>query len=78
MNSNEHFSLTTFTDTTKKVCICSALSLFFIVLFIISPLSNFFLTSIVMKIVTLLVLSYTLYLNNEQTNYLRNANQLNL
>ena len=78
MNSNEHFSLTTFTDTTKTVCICSALSLFFIVLFIISPLSNFFLTSIVMKIVTLLVLSYTLYLNNEQTNYLRNANQLNL
>ena len=31
-----------------------------------------------MKIVTLLVLSYTLYLNNEQTNYLRNATQLNL
>jgi hypothetical protein len=31
-----------------------------------------------MKIVTLLVLSYTLYLNNEQTNYLRNASQLNL
>lgn len=78
MNSNEHFSLTTFTDTTKRVCTCSAISIFFIVLFIISPLSNFFLTSMFMKIVTLLLLSYTLYLNNEQTNYLRNASQLNL
>jgi hypothetical protein len=78
MSSNEHFNLITFTDTTKKVCTCSAASIFLIVLFIISPLSNFFLTSILMKIVTLLLLCYTIYLNIEQTNYLRKANQLNL
>ena len=78
MNSNEHFSLNTFTDTTKRVCTCSALSIFLIVLFIISPLSNFFLTSVFMKIITILLLIYTLYLNYRQTEYLRKANQLNL
>jgi hypothetical protein len=78
MNSNEHFSLNTFTDTTKRVCTCSALSIFLIVLFIISPLSNFFLTSVFMKILTILILAYTLYLNYQQTEYLRKANQLNL
>jgi hypothetical protein len=78
MSSNEHFNLITFTDTTKRVCTCSALSIFLIVLFVISPLSNFFLTSIFMKLVTLLLLCYTIYLNIQQTNYLRNASQLNL
>ena len=78
MNSNEHFSLTTFTDTTKKVCTCSAISIFLIVLFIITPLSRFFLTSVIMKTITIVLLSYTLYLNYQQTNYLRNATQLNL
>jgi hypothetical protein len=78
MNSTEHFSLTTFTETTKKVCTCSAISIFLIVLFIITPLSRFFLTSLLMRIITIILLIYTLYLNNEQTNYLRNATQLNL
>jgi hypothetical protein len=76
MDSDEHFSLTTFTDTTKKVCICSALSIFLIVLFIISPLSNLFLTSVVMKFIILLTLIYTIYLNNQQTNLLNNANNI--
>ncbi len=78
MNSNEHFSLTTFTDNTKIVCSCSALSIFLIVLFIISPLSSFFLTSLFMKIIIVILLGYTLYLNYNQTNYLRNANKLNV
>ena len=78
MTSNEHFNLITFTDTTKKVCICSATSIFLIVLFIISPLSNFFLTSVVMKIIILILLYYTITLNIKQTNYLRNASQLEL
>lgn len=78
MNSSDHFSLSAFTDTTKKVCTCSAISIFLIVLFVISPLSNFFITSIVMKIITLSLLAYTMYLNIQQTEYLRNASQLNV
>lgn len=78
MNTTEHFSLTTFTNTTKRVCSCSALSIFLIVLFIISPLSKFFLTSIFMKIIIVILLAYTLYLNLQQTNHLRNAYTLKL
>jgi hypothetical protein len=76
MSLDEHFSLTTFTDTTKKVCICSALSIFLISLFIISPLSNLFFTSVVMKSVILIILIYTIYLNNQQTTLLNNANTI--
>jgi len=78
MNSNEHFSLATFTDTTKRACTCSAISIFFIVLFIISPLSSFFITSIFMRIIILLLLIYTIYLNIQQIDYLRNVNKLKL
>ena len=78
MNQNEHLSITTLTDTTKQACTCSAISIFLIVIFIISPLSSFFLTSIFMKIVILILLIYTIYLNSIQTNYLRNASQLKL
>jgi hypothetical protein len=73
MDSNTPFNLMIFTDETKKVCLCSATSIFLIVLFIISPLSNFFTTSLLMKIVTLVLLGYTIYLNNKQTNLLREA-----
>ena len=73
MDSDTPFNLMIFTDSTKKVCMCSASSIFIIVLFIIGPLSNFFLTSILMKVISLILLVYTIYLNNEQTNLLRLA-----
>ena len=76
MDSNDHFSVIVFTDTTKKVCIFSAISLFLIILFVISPLSKIFIVSSIMKLVTLILLLYTMYLNNEQTNILRKALQI--
>jgi hypothetical protein len=76
MDSNTPFNLMIFTDETKKVCLCSATSIFLIVLFIISPLSNFFTTSLLMKFVTLVILVYTIYLNNKQTELLREANSV--
>jgi hypothetical protein len=78
MNSNEQFSLNAFTDSTKRACTCSAISIFLIILFIISPLNQFFLTTIFMKILILVLLGYTIYLNSKQTDYLRNASTLNL
>ena len=75
MNSNQPFNLMIFTDSTKKVCMCSATSIFIIVLFIISPLSNLFKTSLFMKLIALILLIYTIYLNNYQTNLLRDASQ---
>jgi len=58
------------TDMTRKVCLCSFISIVLIVLFIISPLSSFLLTSSIMKILILIILGYTIYLNNHQTNML--------
>jgi hypothetical protein len=75
MDSDTPINLTIFTNETKKICMCSATSIFIIVLFIISPLSNFFKTSMLMKIFALILLVYTLYLNNDQTNLLRKASQ---
>ena len=73
MDSTTPFNLIIFTDSTKKICMCSAVSILLIIIFIISPLSNFFMTSVLMKIITLIILAYTIYLNIIQTNYLRNA-----
>jgi hypothetical protein len=73
MDSSTPFNLIIFTDSTKKICTCSAISIFLIILFVISPLSNFFMTSMVMKIIILIILAYTIYLNIIQTNYLRTA-----
>jgi hypothetical protein len=73
MDSSTPFNLIIFTDSTKKICMCSAVSIFLIILFIISPLSNFFMTSMLMKIIILIILAYTIYLNIIQTNYLRSA-----
>jgi hypothetical protein len=74
MDTEQSFNVSLFTDETKKICTCSALSIIIIVLFVISPLSNFFKTSIFMKIISLILLGYTLYLNNNQTNLLRSVN----
>ena len=74
MDTNNHFSLITFTDETKKICTFSAISIFLIILFIISPLSNFFVTSTIMKIIIVIILGYTIHLNIKQTELLKLAN----
>ena len=59
-----------FTNITKQVCVCSFVSIFLIILFIISPLSNFVMASTFMKIIIVIILGYTIYLNIYQTNIL--------
>ena len=73
MDLDAPFNLIIFTDSTKQICTCSAISIFLIILFIISPLSNFFITSTLMKIVVLIILAYTIHLNMIQTTYLKTA-----
>ncbi len=65
--------LQVFTDSTKKMCTCTAASVFLIFLFVLSPLSNIFLISPLMKIITVIALTYTIYLNNLQINLLSSA-----
>jgi hypothetical protein len=65
------------TDKTKKICICSVLSMALIILFILSPLSNLFITSIFMKLIAILILAYTIYLNTNQSFTLQNIDKDN-
>jgi len=58
-------------SSTKNICLCCFISIFLIVLFVISPLSNFFKTSMFMKIIIIFLLSYTFYLNVLQTNQIK-------
>jgi len=53
-------------DLSKKICMCTYISIFFIILFIMSPLNNFVKTSAFMKVLVLIILGYTLYLNIHQ------------
>ena len=73
MSSEPSTNLSIFTDSTKSICICTAASITIIILFVLSPLSNFFKTSSFMKIVSIVILGYTIYLNTIQTDYLRKA-----
>jgi hypothetical protein len=73
MNSDTPFNLLVFTDSTKNMCLCSAISIFIIVLFIISPLCYFVKTSMFMKLFALVLLAYTIYLNYKQMKGLREA-----
>jgi hypothetical protein len=65
------------TDKTKKICLCSVLSMILIILFILSPLSNLFVTSILMKLIAILILAYTIYLNTNQSFTLQNMDKDN-
>ena len=64
-----------FTNVTKQVCLCSSFSILLIIIFIISPLSNFVMASTFMKIIISIILGYTIYLNVYQTNMLSLSNK---
>jgi hypothetical protein len=50
---------------------CSFISIFLIVLFVISPLGNFSKTSMIIKVIIIIILTYTFYLNVIQTNEMK-------
>ena len=54
---------------------CLGLSVILIVLFIITPLNTFMLSSIFGKVIIMTLLGYTLYYNTQQTNkFVKNFN----
>jgi len=67
--------LDAFAATTQRACTFSALSLFVIVLFVLTPLSQFWTTSLLMKMVALALLGYTVYLNVHQIQFLNKVSQ---
>lgn len=57
-----------FSKATQNTCMLSALSIVFIILFMMTPLNSFLLSSIFGKVIILTILAYTLYYNVSQTN----------
>ena len=66
--TNSTLMIIEFSKATQNVCLCLGLSIIFIVLFIVTPLNSFILSSIFGKIIILTLLGYTLYYNTQQTN----------
>jgi uncharacterized membrane protein len=58
-------------SSTKNIYLSCFFSIFLIVVFVISPLSNFSKTSCTMKIIVLILLGYTFYLSILQTNKMK-------
>jgi hypothetical protein len=57
-----------FSKSTQNVCMGTSISMFLILLFIMTPLNNFMLSSIFGKVMIITVLGYTLYYNLSKTN----------
>jgi hypothetical protein len=66
--SSSSLMIIEFSKATQNVCFCLGLSVFFIILFMMTPLNTFLLSSIFGKVVILTLLGYTLYYNVQQTN----------
>jgi hypothetical protein len=56
-----------YADKTKNICLYLAISMFLIVLFIMTPLNNFILSSFFGKIIILFILAYIIYTNTYYT-----------
>ena len=67
-----------FAKSTQNVCMCLGISIFFIILFMMTPLNSFLLSSIFGKVIILTLLGYTLYYNISQTNKFSNNFNISL
>ena len=67
-----------FAKSTQNVCMCLGISIVFIILFIMTPLNSFLLSSIFGKVIILTLLGYTLYYNVMQTNKFSNNFNISL
>ena len=65
-----------FLDLSKKMCFCTYITLFIIILFVITPLNRFAKTSACMKVISLVILGYIIYMNLHQINILQKMKSL--
>jgi hypothetical protein len=67
-NNSSTLIIIEFAKATQNVCMCLGVSVILIILFMITPLNTFILSSIFGKVIILSLLGYTLYYNTQQTN----------
>lgn len=68
----------TYSNNSKNVCICTSISIALILIFIISPLSKYFLASFLGKSAAILILVYVLFQNHINTNNLSKSSNVHL
>ena len=56
-----------YSKSTKNVCICLIIAVFLIFLFMMTPIKNFMMTSLIGKMSVLVLLAYILYYNTNET-----------
>ena len=71
-NSNHLFN-----DKTKYVCNCIFIAIFLILVFVISPLNKFTNISLSVRVIVLFLLGYSIYLNLQQTQIIKNITNEN-
>lgn len=77
-NNSSTLIIIEFAKATQNVCLCLGVSVILIILFMITPLNTFILSSIFGKVIILSLLGYTLYYNTQQTNKFVNKFNINL
>jgi hypothetical protein len=68
MSDQSSLIIIEYAKTTKNVCLCISISAFLILLFIMTPLNSFLLSSIFGKVIILTLLGYTIFYNVTKTN----------
>ena len=67
-----------YAKSTKNICMCLGIASMLIILFILSPLNSFLLSSIFGKAIILSLLGYMIYYNFKQTNTFSNNFNISL
>jgi hypothetical protein len=67
-----------YAETTKHVCLYTALSVILIIIFVLSPFSNFIFASLVGKLVIIALLGYIINKNINHTNFYKKEFNVNL
>jgi hypothetical protein len=76
MSTQSSSMIIEYAKSTQNVCLCISISVFLIILFIMTPLNSFVLSSIFGKVIILLLLGYTIFYNVTRTN--KFANNFNI
>ena len=78
MSEQSSSIITEYAKSTQTVCLCISVSAFLIILFIMTPLNSFLLSSIFGKAIILALLGYTVYYNVMKTNVFAKNFNINL
>ena len=78
MTMSSSIMVVEYVKSTQNVCMCLGISVLLIMVFMMTPLNSFMLSSIFGKVIILTLLGYTLYYNISQTNIFANNFKVSL